>query len=65
MNIIGQIEKEDILTLFIEVDKYYLYQVELWHKSEQWILKSAKLICSLNHHIGLCCEEQESKKISI
>ncbi len=57
MNIIGQIEKEDILTLFIEVDKYYLYQVELWHKSEQWILKSAKLICSLNHHIGLCCEE--------
>ena len=59
-NIIGQIEREDTLTLFIEVDKYYLYEVRfVWHKDKQWMIKGVELVCSLDHHVGLCCEKQD------
>ena len=54
MHIIGQIEKEDTLTLFIEVDKYYLYEVKfIWHKSKQWTIKSLEMVCVLDHHVPL------------
>ena len=58
MHIIGQIEKEDTLTLFIEVDKYYLYEVKfIWHKSKQWAIKSLEMVCVLDHHVPLVEEK--------
>ena len=58
MHIIGQIEKEDTLTLFIEVDKYYLYEVKfIWHKSKQWTIKSLEMVCVLDHHVPLVEEK--------
>lgn len=54
MNIIGQIEKEDTLTLFVEVDEYYLYEIKfIWHKSKQWVIKSLEMVCVLDHHVPL------------
>lgn len=59
MNLIGKNEKDGVLTFFIAVDDYELYEVVFeWHKSScRWVIKSVEDVVKLDLHKPLGLDE--------
>jgi len=51
--IINKEKHGDVLTMWLLIDKYYVYQVKFkWHDgAEDWVIKSLEMIAVLDHHI--------------
>jgi len=61
--IINKEIRDDILVMWLLIDKYYVYQIKFkWHDgAENWVIKSLEMVAVLDHHVGLCSENKVSK----
>lgn len=53
----------DVITIWLLIDKYYVYQMKFkWHDgAEDWVIKRLEMVATLDHHIGLCSEMKANK----